>query len=459
MKDAQQTLASIAQCRSAFDRGVTRPLAWREAQLRALEAMLECHEKALCEALRADLGKSASESWLTEISYVALASKYTRKHLRRWARERRVHTNLALLPARSSVRPEPLGTVLIIAPWNYPAQLCLAPLVAAIGAGNCAVIKPSELAPATSAAIAALLPEHLDNECFKAVEGGVETATLLLEQRWNHIVFTGGETVARVVMAAAAKHLVPVTLELGGKSPCVVLPDADLDVAARRIAWGRFTNAGQTCVAPDHVMADRATMDELVPRLRREIRRMFGEHPAQSPDFGRIVNQRHFDRLTKLIDPGEVLIGGRSDREQLYIEPTVVGPVTDRSPSMREEIFGPVLPLEEISGLEDAIGRIRARPNPLAAYLFSADRGAADRMIEAVSAGNICINDVMVFLAVDELPFGGVGPSGMGTYKGESGFRRLSHNKTVLRRTTRFDWRQRYAPMTAAKLKWLRRLR
>lgn len=459
MPDEHQVLAGVAQCRSAFESGLTHSLKWREAQLRALEDMLTRHEQDFCEALHADLGKPFAEAWLTEISYVKNLSAHARKHLRHWNRERRVRTPLEVRPGRSRVRPEPLGTVLIIAPWNYPLQLCLAPLVTAIATGNCAAIKPSELAPATSGALARLLPQSLDSACFRVVEGGVETATLLLEQPWDHIVFTGGEAVAKIVMSAASKHLSPVTLELGGKSPCVVLPDADMEIAARRIAWGRFTNAGQTCIAPDHVLTDRETMEKLIPLLRTEISRMFGEDPAQSPDYARLVNIHHFDRVMALIDTSELLIGGQSDRAGLYIEPTVLGPVGPDSPSMQEEIFGPVLPLMEVPDLEGAISRIRAHPKPLAAYLFSSSKASADRFIDQVSAGGICLNDVMLHMAVSELPFGGVGASGTGTYKGESGFRRLSHNKAVLRRSFKPDWSLRYAPVTAKKLKWLRKFR
>jgi len=459
MPDEQQVQATIARCHSAFESGVTRPLDWRSGQLRALEAMLARHEQAFSAALRDDLGKPAPEAWLTEISYVAGAARHARRKLRRWARKRRVRTPLAALPGFSRVRPEPLGAILIIAPWNYPLQLCLAPLVTAIAAGNCAVIKPSELAPATSAALARLLPEHLDPECFGVAEGGVDAAKLLLDRPWGHIVFTGGEAVAKIVMAAAAKHLTPVTLELGGKSPCLVLPDADLETAARRIAWGRFTNAGQTCIAPDHVLADAGTIARLVPLLREAVREMYGEDPEQSPDYGRLVNARHFDRVMGLITPAEIAFGGHGDRDRLYIEPTVLGPVTGQSPAMREEIFGPVLPLVEVAGLDDAIGRIRSGPKPLAAYLFTRNGAAQEQFADRVSAGGICINDVMMQMAVDGLPFGGVGSSGTGTYKGEAGFRRLSHDKAVMRRSFRPDWKLRYAPVTDRKLRWLRRLR
>lgn len=451
--------ARVARCQRAFDTGVTRPAAWREAQLDALIALLTERESALCDALNADLGKSAAEAWLTEVSFVATTARNARKNLRGWMRERRVRTPLFAWPGRSWIHPEPLGTILIISPWNYPLQLCLAPLVTAISAGNCAVIKPSELAPATSAALAEWLPRYLDTECYGVVEGAVETATVLLEQHWDHIVYTGGEQVARIVMTAAARHLTPVTLELGGKSPCIVLPDADLEVTARRIAWGRFTNAGQTCIAPDHVLTDPATRARLLPLLQAEITRMFGEDPAASPDYGRIINQAHFDRLLGLIEPDKVAAGGESRRDDLYIAPTVLDAVEADDPSMQSEIFGPILPLVDIPDLDAALAFVARGPKPLAAYLFTRDHPAQQRFVEQLSAGSVCINDVMLFMAVDGLPFGGVGASGTGTYKGEAGFRRLSHCKAVLRRRFRPDWRMRYAPITKSSMKWLRRLR
>lgn len=454
-----QIKATFDGCKNAFNTGKTRSVGWRLSQLNAIEQMLSEQEETFRAALAQDLGKSETEAWLLEISFVQVACRHARKHLSRWMQNRRISVPAFAMPGKSWVKPEPLGCVLIISPWNYPLQLCLAPLVGAISAGNCAVLKPSESALATSAALAKLIPQYLDQQCVRVVEGGVETAGVLLDLHWDHIVFTGSEAVGKIVMAAAAKHLTPVTLELGGKSPCIVLPDSNLDVAARRITWGCFTNAGQTCIAPDYILTDRQTAALLIPKIRKEITRMFGDDPAMSKDYGRIVNTAHFDRLISMISDDQVVIGGESNREDLYISPTVLHPVNENSPSMQSEVFGPLLPVFEISGLDEAINFIRSRAKPLAAYLFSASTSAKSKMVEQVSAGSLCINDVMMFVSIADLPFGGVGASGKGNYNGKYGFDNLSHLKAVLRRSFWPDLQIRYAPSSKAKLKWLRWLR
>jgi len=349
--------------------------------------------------------------------------------------------------------------VLIIGAWNYPLQLTLAGLAAAIAAGNCAVIKPSELAPATSALMARLVPEYLDTDCVRVIEGAVPESTALLELPFDHILYTGNGTVGRIVMAAAAKHLTPVTLELGGKSPCVVLPDADLETTARRIVWGKFTNAGQTCIAPDYVLADADTEALLVPLLAKSIEEMFGANAETSDSYGRIVNQRHFERLSSLMDSGHVVIGGQTNPAELHIAPTVLTDVSPDSAIMQEEIFGPILPIVRAETLDAAIRIIRSGDKPLAAYVFTKDSAAEFRFLESVSSGNACVNDTMMFMAVHELPFGGVGASGMGAYSGEHGFRTFSHMKAVMKRSWWPDVALRYAPYTAKKFNLLRKLR
>lgn len=449
----------VAGLRATFDSDRTRDRGWRDGQLAALKRMLETHEEEFLDALHEDLGKPSMEGWMTELSYVTGEIDHCRKHLARWMKPRKVSTPVFAQPGKSWIQAEPLGVVLIMSAWNYPLQIALAPLAAAIAAGNCAVIKPSELAPATSALIARRLPEYLDTDAFAVIEGAVEESTALLRERFDHIIYTGGATVGRIVMAAAAKHLTPVTLELGGKSPCIVLPDADLEVAAMRIAWGKFMNAGQTCVAPDYVLTDPATADKLVPLLGKAVRKMFGDDPQASDSFGRIVNQRHFDRISALIDSGERAVGGETDRENRYIAPTVLTGVATDSPVMQEEIFGPVLPVLTVHDLDAAIAQVRAGEKPLAAYLFTKDEAARERFLASVSAGSVCLNDCLMFSAVPELPFGGVGESGMGAYKGERGFLNFSHGKAVMQRSWWPDIALRYAPYTRSKFKLLRKLR
>ena len=449
----------FGELRATFETERTRSLQWRAEQLTALERMMTECEQELMDALRSDLGKAPQEAWTTEISYVTGSAAYCRKNLKRWSKTRRVHTPMLGQPGKSWLQPEPLGVVLIIGAWNYPLQLTLAGLTAALAAGNCAVIKPPELSPATSDVIARRIPEYLDNDCVKVIEGAVPETSALLELPWDHILYTGGGNVGRIVMAAAAKHLTPVTLELGGKSPCVVMPDADLLTTARRIAWGKFTNAGQTCIAPDYVLTDANTEEKLVPLIQQAVTEMFGEDPAASESYGRIVNDRHFERLAAYIGSGDVVIGGKTDAASKYIAPTVLTGVAPDSDVMQEEIFGPILPFVQVDDLEAAIRHIRAGDKPLAAYIFTKDSAAEARFLEVVSSGNACVNDTMMFMTVEELPFGGVGPSGMGNYSGEYGFRTFSHMKAVMKRGWWPDLAVRYAPFTDKKFKLLRKLR
>lgn len=444
---------------ASFNSGKTRDLAWRRAQLKAVSRMVDECEGDLFDALHSDLGKSSMESFTTETSYVSGDAAYSLKNLGRWTRKKRVSTPVVGQPGKSWIQPEPLGIVLVIGAWNYPVQLTLAGMSAAIAAGNCVVIKPSELAPATSAFLARIVPEYLDPECIKVIEGAVPETSALLELAFDHILYTGGGNVGRIVMAAAAKHLTPVTLELGGKSPCIVLPDANLEATARRIAWGKFTNAGQTCIAPDYILTDADTEALLLPLIEKSIRKMFGDDPQQSDSYGRMVNDRHFERVSSFIESGHSTIGGQLDAEDKYIAPTVLTDVDADSPIMREEIFGPVLPIVRAENLEEAIAFIRAGEKPLAAYIFTNDKGTEKKFLEQVSCGSACVNDVMMFMAVHELPFGGVGPSGMGAYSGKHGFETFSHMKAVMKRGWWPDLDVRYAPYTEKKFKFLRKIR
>ena len=448
----------VTKLRDSFDRGLTRPLGWRRAQLGAMSRMLRENEKSIAQALAKDLAKPGQEVYLGELSLLFSEIRHARRQLRRWARPRRVHTPLVGQPARSWVQPEPLGVVLIMGAWNYPVQLVLSPLIPALAAGNCAVVKPSEIAAATSALMAELIPRYLDSNAVQVVEGAVEETTELLKQRFDHILYTGGAHVGRIVMRSAAEHLTPVTLELGGKSPCVIDEGADLASAARRLIWGKCLNAGQTCIAPDYVLVTRARRDELIAAIGNELDAMYGQDRLKSDDYAKIINRRHFDRLVGYLDDGDVAIGGRFDEENCRIEPTVLTGVDADSEIMREEIFGPLLPVIEVDSLEQAIAFVRQREKPLAAYLFTRSRVSERQFVESISTGSLCINDVLMFMSVPELPFGGVGMSGMGQYHGKAGFDRFSHLKAVMKRSRFPEIPIRFPPYTDFKLRLLKRL-
>ncbi len=453
---ARDRIAEIPErLRKAFRTGRTRPFAWRLAQLQAVEKMLRENSAAFEKSLAADLGKPALEALAADIGFPKSEAAFAIKNLSRWMKPQRVSQPAAQRPGKSWVQYDPLGVVLIIAPWNYPVQLCFNPLVAAIAAGNCAVIKPSELTPATSKLIAQLVPKYLDTECFAVVEGAVDETTALLEQKFDHIVYTGNGHVARIVMAAAAKHLTPVTLELGGKSPCIVMPDANLDVAAHRIAWGKWSNAGQTCTAPDYVLVHRDVENALIDKLRAVIREFYGDKPKQSKDYPRIVSERHVDRLAGLIeDRGQVAVGGDFDRAERYFAPTVLRGVKADQKVMQDEIFGPILPVLPVPGIDAAIGYINDHDKPLALYVFTGDQKLAKRVLTETSSGGACVNATLWHCANPNLPFGGVGPSGMGAYHGRWGFELLSHRKAVTEKPTSMDPKITYPPYTKIK-EWL----
>ncbi|SEB62522.1 aldehyde dehydrogenase family protein [Streptomyces sp. TLI_105] len=439
---------TVVRLRAAFDSGLTRPAAWRRRQLHALRRLLRERTSDIEEALYDDLRKGRTESHLTEIGGVLAEIEHALRHLDRWMRPRRVAVPMNLKPATARIHPEPLGVCLVIAPWNYPLTLTLNPLVGALAAGNAAVVKPSELAPATSALLADLLPRYL--EAVAVVEGAVEETTTLLAQRFDHIFYTGNGTVGRIVAAAAAKNLTPVTLELGGKSPVFIDETADMAVTARRLAWGKFTNAGQTCVAPDYVLVTHAARDSLLAALPKAIQQMFGPNPRTSADYGRIVNDRHFQRLTGLTAEGDLLTGGVSDAAERYIAPTVLTDVPAGAPVMTQEIFGPILPVLTVGGVGEAIDFINARDKPLSLYAFTRDKAARQALLEKTSSGGLVYNAPMIHLGVPNLPFGGVGESGMGAYHGKTSFDTFSHRKSVLSKPTRPDTlRLIYAPHTS----------
>ncbi|WDF33438.1 aldehyde dehydrogenase family protein [Arthrobacter agilis] len=444
--------------RRYFATGATRPVGWRRGQLDALRRLLTEREQELTAALEEDLGKSRTEAFLSEIAVVRAELDFARRHLARWMAPEKIAVPGGLRPGRAWTQARPLGVVLIIGPWNYPLQLVLAPLVGALAAGNAAVLKPSELATATSAVLARLLPLYLDTDAVTVIEGGAEVSSDLLAQPFDHVFYTGGERVGKIVMKAAAEHLTPVTLELGGKSPAVVV-GGDLRAAARRIAYGKFMNAAQTCVAPDYILTTPAAAPALAEALADAVQDFYGTDPRTSGDYGRIINDHHFDRLVGLLDGGTVVSGGRHDRAERYIEPTVLRDVDPDSPLMQEEIFGPLLPVLEVEGLDAAIRFIGARPHPLAAYLFSDRAEHLAAFTERVQAGGLAHNVCTIQLAVPGLPFGGVGASGTGSYHGRQSFVTFSHLQPVFSKPARVDTlRLAYPPFGRVKRVLLRRL-
>ena len=455
---APDTPSLVASLRSAFASGRTRPLAWRRAQLDGLSRFLGEREGEIMDALAADLGKPRLEAYTAEIAFSLAEIRLARKSLKSWCRPERVRTPMALQPGRSRVVKEPYGVVLLIAPWNYPVGLVLAPLIGALAAGNCVVVKPSEVAPATSALLARRLPEVLDPECVRVVEGGVPETTALLQERFDYLFYTGNGVVGRVVMAAAARHLTPLTLELGGKSPVIVDREIDLAVTARRLVWGKFSNAGQTCVAPDYVLAHADIHDALVAELARTVRAFYGDDPRASADFGRVVSVRHHRRLVGLLGAGTVVCGGQADEAARYLAPTLLTDVPADAPVMSEEIFGPILPVLKVASVDEAIAFINRREKPLALYLYSKRKAVAEEVIARTSSGAVTVNHAFMHLIVPGLPFGGVGASGMGAYHGRHSFETFTHRKAVLRKPFLLDPRIVYPPYDAEKERWVRRL-
>jgi aldehyde dehydrogenase (NAD+) len=438
--------ATVERQRAYFQTGATRPTAFRQRQLERLRAALQEHESLLCDALFADLRKSAYTAYSTELGLVLNEIRLALRSLPAWTAPQRRRTPLLAWPARGFILPEPYGVALIIGPWNYPLQLLLLPLVGAIAAGNCAVLKPSELAPRTAAVIAGLIKGSFPEEYVTVVEGERETAEALLRERFDCIFFTGSTGVGRAVMAAAARHLTPVTLELGGKCPCLVCADAPLEVVARRIAWGKFMNAGQTCMAPDFVLADQRIREPLVEALKRALREFYGDAPQKSQDYGRIVNRKHFDRLIGYLGSGQILYGGQHDAGDLYLAPTLLVGVAAEAPAMQEEIFGPILPVLEFTTIDQAVASLRDRPTPLALYLFTNDRATQQRVLASTRSGGVCLNDTVMHMVGHSLPFGGLGESGLGAYHGQASFACFTHQRSVLRRSFAFDPKLRYPP-------------
>jgi aldehyde dehydrogenase (NAD+) len=450
----------IRRLRATYAAGTTRPLAWRRAQLAGIRRFTVEHEAAIVGALNADLGKGEAEALTSEIVFVRAEIDHMLAHLTRWTADERQPVPLFLRPGRSYIRREPLGVALVIGAWNLPVPVLLGPAVAAIAAGNAVVLKPSELAPATAALIEDVLPCYVDNAAIAVQTGGVEVTTTLLEERFDHIFYTGNGRVGRIVAAAAARHLTPVTLELGGRNPVIVDDTADIAVSAKRIAWAKWMNAGQVCVSPDHLLVTRGAMPKLITALKETLASFYGDDPATHQDYGSIVNDAHFQRLMRLLENhgGELVHGGTSDRVSRYIAPTIVIGPHATSLLMRDEIFGPILPIVPVDDVDAAIAIINAGPKPLVVHAFTRDRVIADRVEARTSSGAFLVNDAIVNHRIAGLPFGGVGESGMGAYHGRAGFETFTHRKAVLRRPTWLDQSLRYPPFTPARLRRLRQL-
>lgn len=427
-----------------FKTGQSKEIGFRLEALQKLRTALRTNENKITEALKADLNKSEFDAYSAEVGFVLSELRYTIKHLESWVKPQKVKTPLTHFGSQSYIYSEPYGVTLIIAPWNYPFQLAFAPLIGAIAAGNCAIIKPSELTPKTSKLISQLINDSFSEEYITVVQGAVATSQALLKEKFDYIFFTGSVPVGRVVMEAAAKNLTPVTLELGGKSPCIVQKDANIPLAAKRIAWGKFTNAGQTCIAPDYLYLHGSIKNEFLSELKNAIQELYGNKPLENPDYTHIVSERHFHRLQSFLDNGDVWVGGKMDSEKLAIEPTVLTNITWEDHIMEDEIFGPILPVIEYEDITEIIEEIQNHPKPLALYLFTENNRIQQYVLNSISFGGGCVNDTVYHFTSPHLPFGGVGPSGIGAYHGKNSFDTFSHKKSILKQTTSFDIPFRY---------------
>lgn len=459
MENCPKTSVSIKERiqrqKEFFATGKTKGLSFRLEQLRKLKKGIKDYESKILETLRQDLNKSELDAYLTEIGIVYEEINYVLKHLKSWARPKRVKTAISHIGSVGHIYHEPYGVVLIIAPWNYPFQLAISPLIGALAAGNCAIVKPSELSPQVSEVLAKLMATIFSEEYVSVVEGGVEVSTTLLEEQFDKIFFTGSVGVGKIVMKAAAEYLTPITLELGGKSPCIVHEDANLDLAAKRIVWGKFLNAGQTCIAPDYLLVHKKVKYHLIERMKNYIKEFYSEDITKNEEFTVIVNDRHFQRLVSYLDQAEILVGGQVDSQRRFIEPTILDHVHWEHSVMQGEIFGPILPVLEYEELEEAVAMVNEHDKPLALYFFSENKGLQERIIAGTSFGGGCINDTIMHIATPYLPFGGVGSSGTGAYHGKTSFEVFSHKKSILKQTTRYDLPMRY-PSTKNALKMIK---
>ena len=448
--------ALVAAQRTYFSTGATLPLSARKAALKRLREAIQRRERDICDALRSDLNKSPTESYMCEIGMTLSELRFVERHLDGWARDRLHLTPLAQFHAKSFTVSEPYGVVLVMSPWNYPFMLTIDPLIGAIAAGNCCVVKPSAYSPAVSAVIRDILSDCFPPEFVSVVEGGRTENQALLDQRFDYIFFTGGTAVGKEVMTRAAKHLTPVTLELGGKSPCIVDRTAKLDLAAKRLVFGKLLNCGQTCVAPDYLLIDQAVKEEFLEYVKKWAVAMYGSAPLDNNGYVQMINRKHFHRVIGLIDPDKVVFGGNSDPDTLKIQPTVLDNVSPEDPVMQEEIFGPVLPVLTFRCVQEALHFVNSRPHPLALYLFSQDKKTQELFLRRASFGGGCINDTIIHLATSRMGFGGVGSSGMGSYHRRESFDTFSHRKSIVKKSTWMDLPVRYAPYTPVKNRLLR---
>lgn len=429
-----------------FYSGVTRSIDFRIESLKKLQIAVLQHEKEIQEALRLDLGKPEFESYASEIGIVLNEIRSALKNVRSWSKPHKVRTPLAIFPGKSCIIPEPFGVVLIISPWNYPFQLAMVPLIGAMAAGNCCLIKPSEFASQTSALVKKIIANTFPSNFVSVVEGDVKAAKKILREKFDYIFYTGGTNAARSIMESAAKHLTPVTLELGGKSPAIVDRECDVQSAAKRIVWGKFFNTGQTCVAPDYVVVHQSIKRELIDHMVNTLQKFYGDDASQSEDYGRIINAKHFDRLRALMKNGKIVTGGKSSKKDRYIAPTLLDNVEWSDPVMQEEIFGPILPILSYDDLTAVIAKIRQRPKPLSLYLFSTNKQTQEEILNTLQFGGGCINDTLSHFANAKLPFGGIGESGMGQYHGKHSFNLFSHQKAILKKPKWLDLPIRYPP-------------
>ena len=447
----------IKEQRAFFNNRTTGDISFRKQSLTALQKAIRKYEKELSEALRKDLGKAPFESYMTEIGFILSEIRHTLKHLDKWAAAKRCKTPLFLFGSTSHTRPEPYGIVLILSPWNYPVQLLLAPLVGAIAAGNCAILKPSPRTVHTNHILGKLISETFPPQYIAFLETDNRQTDNLLKQHFDYIFYTGGVAFGKRIMMAAAKNLTPVTLELGGKSPCIVDNDAHIQIAARRIVWGKYLNCGQTCVAPDYIFVHREVKDKLITALQAEIERQYGKSPQESPDYPRIISQDHFYNLLLLLKQGHIVAGGKYDDKDLYIAPTVISGILPENRIMSEEIFGPILPLLDFDDIDNVIDYVNNQEKPLALYYFGQNKKKARYVLQNASSGGACINDVVTHVANTHLPFGGVGSSGTGAYHGKYSFDTFSHTRSIVQSTTRFNIGMKFAPYDG-KLKWLKKI-